>query len=106
MAECILAGRRGLKGDTGPQGIQGPTGATGIQGPQGPAGAGLTWYKNTTGSNIAVSMPPHSVRLCGRGGSSDTNQETCFVLTNNSSSYQSSGVGNGYVYTTPIQFSW
>lgn len=49
MAECIISGRQGPKGDTG---ARGPTGATGPQGPTGPAGSnGSSLFTLTTRSS-------------------------------------------------------
>lgn len=49
MAECIISGRQGPKGDIGPQGIQGPQGE---RGPTGPS-ASNPIISNTSGSDIS-----------------------------------------------------
>lgn len=104
MAECILAGRRGLKGDTGPQGLQGPQG---IQGPigatgaQGPAGAGPSWHTATNGYNT-VSMPPRSIRLAVTMTPNSISEITAFI--NTSGVWTNPGLSQQIVYTDAFNY--
>lgn len=98
MAECILAGRRGPKGDTGPQGAQGPTGATGVQGP---AGAGLKWYYADALYNLSV--PPYSVRIIAIETDSGITQQV-YCAPNPTSSYKSYQLAYPSAYTDAFRY--
>lgn len=84
MAECVLAGRIGPKGDTGPRGATGPTGPQGPTGPAGSSGGGsltisgkwervsgttvltqLTFKGTTSGSITGIAEPgnPYSCTI-------------------------------------------